>query len=56
MNMFHRTDSEGSSCTAGPGRRVFLNHRNITRMKDVKYKRISKTKSKSMEELRDKLR
>ena len=56
MNMFHRTDSESSGCTAGPGRRVFLNHRNITRMKDVKYKRISKTKSKSMEELRDKLR
>ena len=37
-------------------RRVYLNHRNITKMKDIKYKRITKTKSKSMEELRDKLR
>ena len=40
----------------GSSRRVFLNHRNITKMKDIKYKRITKTKSKSMEELRDKLR
>ena len=37
-------------------RRVYLNHRNITKMKDIKYKRITKSKSKSMEELRDKLR
>ena len=37
-------------------KRVYLNHRSVTRLKDIKYKRISKTKSKSMEELRDKLR
>jgi len=42
--------------TSDPSKRVFLNHRSVTRLKDIKYKRISKTKSKSMEELRDKLR
>ncbi|XP_059611556.1 uncharacterized protein LOC132258311 [Phlebotomus argentipes] len=36
--------------------RVMLNHRSITRPKDVKYKRINKAKSKSLEELRDKLK
>lgn len=36
--------------------RVMLNHRAITRPKDVKYKRINKAKSKSLEELRGKLR
>ena len=46
------SDTGGYTCS----RRVYLNHRNITKMKDIKYKRITKTKSKSMEELRDKLR
>lgn len=36
--------------------RVMLNHRAITRPKDVKYKRINKAKSKSLEELRGRLR
>lgn len=36
--------------------RVMLNHRAIQRPKDVKYKRINKAKSKSLEELRGKLR
>ena len=56
---------EGEDCHEQPesnkynlvtSRRVYLNHRNITKMKDIKYKRITKSKSKSMEELRDKLR
>ena len=37
-------------------RRIFLNHRSVTRLKDLKYKRISKTKSRSLEALRGKLR
>ena len=37
-------------------RRIFLNHRSVTRLKDFKYKRISKTKSRSLEALRGKLR
>ena len=48
--------SSGSKLHQVASRRVYLNHRNITKMKDIKYKRITKTKSKSMEELRDKLR
>lgn len=36
--------------------RVMSNHRNVTKVKDVKYKRINKAKSKSLEELRGKLR
>ena len=49
-------DSLKQSSDIGSSRRVYLNHRNITKMKDIKYKRITKTKSKSLEELRDKLR
>merc|ERR1712106_761383 len=48
--------SEPKTTPSEPSKRVFLNHRSVTRLKDIKYKRISKTKSKSMEELRDKLR
>ncbi|CAG5096961.1 Protein of unknown function [Cotesia congregata] len=36
--------------------RVMSNHRSVTKPKDVKYKRINKAKSKSLEELRGKLR
>jgi hypothetical protein len=36
--------------------RVMSNHRSVTKVKDVKYKRINKAKSKSLEELRGKLR
>lgn len=32
------------------------NHRSVTKPKDVKYKRINKAKSKSLEELRGRLR
>ena len=52
----HGTSASGSKLHQVASRRVYLNHRNITKMKDIKYKRITKTKSKSMEELRDKLR
>ena len=48
--------TENNSYNVVASRRVYLNHRNITKMKDIKYKRITKSKSKSMEELRDKLR
>ena len=48
--------SENNNYNVVTSRRVYLNHRNITKMKDIKYKRITKSKSKSMEELRDKLR
>lgn len=36
--------------------RVMSNHRAVTKVKDVKYKRINKAKSKSLEELRGRLR
>jgi hypothetical protein len=36
--------------------RVMNNHRAVTKPKDVKFKRISKAKSRSLEELRGKLR
>lgn len=36
--------------------RVMSNHRNVTKPKDVKYKRINKAKSRSLEELRGKLK
>ena len=48
--------AENNNYNVVTSRRVYLNHRNITKMKDIKYKRITKSKSKSMEELRDKLR
>ena len=50
------TQNENNNYNVVTSRRVYLNHRNITKMKDIKYKRITKSKSKSMEELRDKLR
>ena len=50
------TPSDPKTSPSEPSKRVFLNHRSVTRLKDIKYKRISKTKSKSMEELREKLR
>ena len=50
------TETENNNYPLVTSRRVYLNHRNITKMKDIKYKRITKSKSKSMEELRDKLR
>lgn len=36
--------------------RIMLNHRSVTKPKDVKYKRINKAKSKSLEELRGRLK
>ena len=62
-----RRSSTGSSCLAGasaqgPGigtgqtfNRVMTNHRSMTKPKDVKFKRINKAKSRSLEELRGKL-
>uniref|UniRef100_A0A1B0DP01 Uncharacterized protein n=1 Tax=Phlebotomus papatasi TaxID=29031 RepID=A0A1B0DP01_PHLPP len=65
VNRYSGTDNFNNNCnTSIPGKsspvvnynRVMLNHRSITRPKDVKYKRINKAKSKSLEELRDKLK
>merc|ERR1712183_846419 len=36
--------------------RVMSNHRNVVKPKDVKFKRINKAKSRSLEELRGKLK
>ncbi|XP_055636727.1 uncharacterized protein LOC129775715 [Toxorhynchites rutilus septentrionalis] len=49
----------GGGCKAGAVtnyNRVMSNHRSVTKPKDVKYKRINKAKSKSLEELRGRLR
>lgn len=49
----------GNGCKAGAVtnfNRVMSNHRSVTKPKDVKYKRINKAKSKSLEELRGRLR
>lgn len=46
--------SRGSQVTTY--NRVMSNHRSVTKPKDVKYKRINKAKSKSLEELRGRLR
>lgn len=52
----------GGSCSAGKltqvtnYNRVMTNHRSVTKPKDVKYKRINKAKSKSLEELRGRLK
>lgn len=56
--------SEDKSLDRGGGKhtqvtnynRVMSNHRSVTKPKDVKYKRINKAKSKSLEELRGRLR
>ena len=37
-------------------KRVYLNHRAVRRVRDLKYRRITRTKARSMEELREKLR
>ncbi|XP_018787117.1 PREDICTED: uncharacterized protein LOC108967900 isoform X2 [Bactrocera latifrons] len=60
VNTLAGTDVDGSS----PGvksqvtnyNRVMSNHRSVTKPKDVKYKRINKAKSKSLEELRGRLK
>lgn len=49
----------GNGCKVGAVtnyNRVMSNHRSVTKPKDVKYKRINKAKSKSLEELRGRLR
>ncbi|KAL7300811.1 hypothetical protein TKK_0006377 [Trichogramma kaykai] len=48
-----RDDSQQAQVTYN---RVMSNHRSVTKPKDVKYKRINKAKSKSLEELRGRLR
>ena len=34
-------------------KRVYINHRSVTRLRDLKYRRITRTKARSMEELRE---
>lgn len=46
----------GENVTATAYNRVMSNHRSVTKPKDVKYKRINKAKSKSLEELRGRLK
>ena len=55
------SDEESQSLQRPPNQvtnfnRVMSNHRSVTKPKDVKYKRINKAKSKSLEELRGKLK
>lgn len=50
------TDGRGEPETATTYNRVMSNHRSVTKPKDVKYKRINKAKSKSLEELRGRLK
>lgn len=50
------TDGRGENVTATTYNRVMSNHRSVTKPKDVKYKRINKAKSKSLEELRGRLK
>ncbi|XP_025415096.1 uncharacterized protein LOC112686856 [Sipha flava] len=49
-------DGRGGNVTATTYNRVMSNHRSVTKPKDVKYKRINKAKSKSLEELRGRLK
>ncbi|CAB3221647.1 unnamed protein product [Arctia plantaginis] len=49
-------DPEPRSTQVVTYNRVMSNHRNVTKPKDVKYKRINKAKSKSLEELRGRLK
>ncbi|XP_023245611.1 uncharacterized protein LOC106641023 isoform X2 [Copidosoma floridanum] len=51
-----RTRDESSQQAQVTYNRVMSNHRSVTKPKDVKYKRINKAKSKSLEELRGRLR
>lgn len=48
--------SLSSPSSLGVYNRVMSNHRSVTKPKDVKYKRISRVKSRSLEELRGRLR
>lgn len=52
------TDGRGENAAgaATTYNRVMSNHRSVTKPKDVKYKRINKAKSKSLEELRGRLK
>jgi hypothetical protein len=55
------SDEESQALQRSPSQvtnynRVMSNHRSVTKPKDVKYKRINKAKSKSLEELRGKLK
>ena len=49
-------DINSSDVSNRKQKRLFSNHRSVTRLKDLKYKRISKTNSRSLEELRLRLR
>lgn len=49
-------DKSGKSNQVTTYNRVMSNHRSVTKPKDVKYKRINKAKSKSLEELRGRLK
>lgn len=49
-------EGRGENVTATTYNRVMSNHRSVTKPKDVKYKRINKAKSKSLEELRGRLK
>ncbi|XP_011506203.1 PREDICTED: uncharacterized protein LOC105368780 [Ceratosolen solmsi marchali] len=51
-----RTRDESQQQAQVTYNRVMSNHRSVTKPKDVKYKRINKAKSKSLEELRGRLR
>lgn len=50
------TGSDKKKCQVTTYNRVMSNHRSVTKPKDVKYKRINKAKSKSLEELRGRLK
>lgn len=52
----HEGEHEPRSTQVVTYNRVMSNHRNVTKPKDVKYKRINKAKSKSLEELRGRLK
>ncbi|XP_067621430.1 uncharacterized protein [Eurosta solidaginis] len=61
-NSLASADIDGNTTTGGVKtqvtnyNRVMSNHRSVTKPKDVKYKRINKAKSKSLEELRGRLK
>lgn len=50
------TNEENPKSQVKTYNRVMSNHRSVTKPKDVKYKRINKAKSKSLEELRGRLK
>lgn len=49
-------ETDGRGNVTATYNRVMSNHRSVTKPKDVKYKRINKAKSKSLEELRGRLK